>query len=117
MLRKHRLLLITAMTLLGFAACQSKTSQVDSPTLTSQTPPTSIRPSEPLPSEGSLTASQHGITLTVTRLEVSSSQTVIDFISLVDSKWKFTFGQYDSPPQQVFVNQVASLVDETGHSY
>ena len=117
MLRKGHLSVFLAMILLWFTACQPKVSHVDSPLLTLQPAPITTQPGETPAPESSLTTTQHGVTVTLTNLEMSSTQTILDFVAQVDAVWGFTFAQYDTPAQDVRSDQLPSLVDETGHVY
>lgn len=117
MLRKRHLSVIIAIILLWFTACQPKVSHIDSPIITLQPAPITTQPGETPAPESSLTATQHGVTVILTNLEVSSTQTILDFVAQVDTVWGFTFAQYDNPAQDVRIDQLPSLVDETGHIY
>ena len=141
MLRRRTFSIIVITILLWLTACQPQGSPVAPSTLTpgllptttdqssitassSPVPTFTIQPAQVTASPGetpapgsSLTFTQHGVTVTVTNLQISSTQTSLDFVAQVDPAWSFTFAQYDNPAQDVRSDQLPSLVDETGHIY
>jgi len=87
------------------------------PTILSQ-PATPTTQLGEVPAAGSsLTFTQHGVKVTVTNLQISSTQSSLDFIAQVEPDWGFTFAQNDFPAQDVRNEGLPSLVDETGHVY
>ncbi len=78
---------------------------------------TNTKPPEAPVSGSSLTFSQHGVTVTLTKLEITAAQSILYLTAQVDPAWGFTVGKYDSPPQDVFVYNMPVIRDETGHIY
>ena len=142
MLRRCAFSIFVAVILAWLTACQPQGSPAAPPTLTPDERPTATFQSSPtaspspaptlpiqpapvttLPGEtpapaSLLTYTQHGVTVILTRLEVSSDQTSLDFVAQVDPAWGFTFAQNDNPAQDVRSDdRLPSLMDETGHIY
>jgi hypothetical protein len=139
MWRRYTLFMIVILFLMGATGCQ--VNHIDSAALTPDKAPTAsiqnnpaasprpqptvityadipTKPADEFPAAGSsLTFAQHGVTVTLTRLEVSSTQTILDFVAALDPVWGFSFGQYDNPAQDAFPNDSPTIVDETGHDY
>jgi len=65
----------------------------------------------------SLTFSQHGLTVTLAKLEISADQTLLYFTAQVDPAWGFTFGEMDAPPEDVYITGAPVITDETGQVY
>ena len=131
--------LISMMFLLAFTGCQEQVNPLEPATLTPDLVPTKTsqntataspslqsnlfihtptRQAGEIPAAGSsLTFTQHGVTVTLTRLEVSSTQTILDFVVAIEPVWGFTFDQSENPAQDAFPNNPPTIVDETGHVY
>jgi hypothetical protein len=71
-----------------------------------------------LPAPGSVvTSTQHGVTVTLTQLELSSTQTTLEFVVALDPVWGFTFDEFENPAQDAFPIGSPAIVDETGYGY